>query len=183
MSSPSLPVAAPRPAVRGEAERLALALLAATLAGIYAIGAATTVPTSPALAAVQGAVALAQLAFAAFVAVGSPRPIARRLGAAGQIALVGLWVVSRTIGLGGPRLPVGILDAACVADELLLAACVLYAAGPRRARTGTSMLRCQLAAMLAGMTVFALGAAHHAAVSHGRFFGGRPGAHYFCRPL
>jgi len=181
----AVPATARRPAVRGEAERLALALLAATLGGIYAIGAATAAtatPRSTGLVALQGTVALAQLAYAAVLALGVPSPALRRLGAAAQLALVALWVVSRTAGLGGPRLPVGVLDAVCAADEVLLAACALAALAPRRDRA-TSMLRCQLAAMLAGMTLFALGAAHHAAATHGRFFGGVPGAHYFCRPL
>ena len=64
------------------------------------------------------------------------RPDRRLLvwGAVANLAVVALWVVSRTIGLPiGPDQPeaVGPVDAVCSADELVLALLVL-GAGPRK---------------------------------------------------
>ena len=164
------------------AERLALALLAGTLGGMYLVGAATA--ASPGLAALQVVVALAELAWAAVSLLGDPEPALLRSGAALQIGLVVLWGLSRTAGLDGPPLPVGAIDGICAVDEIVIAACALRASTARRPAGPTSMLRCQLAAMLAGMTLFTLGAAHaHAPGSRGGFFGGAPGGHFLCRPL
>ena len=164
------------------AERLAFALLAATLGGIYLVGAATVATISPGLAAVQAVVGLGELGWAAAILLAKPNRLLLRCGAGAQLVLVVLWGLSRTVGLGGPALRVGALDAICAVDELVIAFGAWHLSA---AATGRGMmLRCQLAAMLAGMTLFTLGAAHaHAAGAHGGFLGGRPGGHFFCRPL
>ena len=171
-ASRALPATAP--------ERLALTLLAATLGAIYLIGALTSWRTSQGLAATELAIGLAQLAWATSLQLSRrPGPLLS-LGALAQLALVALWAYSRTIGLGGAPQPVTALDLICAVDALVIAA---LAAHQARATAGpTAIWRCQIAAMLAGMTLFTLGAAHHAG-PRSSFFGGRPGGHFFCRPL
>ncbi len=182
-SAPPLAAATPsRRAPAVSAERLALALLAATLGGIYLVGAALA--TSPGLVALQAVAGIAELTWAAASLLVAPRRALLLSGAAVQLGLVVLWGWSRTLGLDGPPLPVGAIDGICAVDEIVMAACVLRASTAGRAAPPTSMLRCQLAAMLAGMTLFTLGAAHaHAGGPHGGFFGGAPGGHFLCRPL
>jgi hypothetical protein len=174
-------------------ERLALALLIATLGAIYLIGAATTWRTAPALAAAQAAIGSAQLAWvvALQLSVGTPSGDASashrpqrllQVGALAQLALLALWAASRTVGLGTSPLPVTALDLICAIDALAIAALAIHRARP--AHGPTAIWRCQLAAVLAGMTLFTLGAAHaHASSPSGGFFGGAPGGHFLCRPL
>ncbi len=179
MPAHSLPAASLSSASAAPAGRLALALLATTLGAIYLV-AAVTAPTI-ALAAFQALVGAAELAWAAATILGPPRPALLRTGALAQLALVALWAMSRTIGLDGPALPVGALDTLCAVDATLIGASALRTSTLSRPRG--SMLACQLAAMLAGMTLFTLCVHAHTAASARGFAGGPPGAHYFCRPL
>jgi hypothetical protein len=79
----------------------------------------------------------------------SPRPALLVAGAAVSLAVVGLWLISRTVGLPiGPDLgspePVGLLDVVATADEFLIAglmALQLQSLRGHRPSAGAGVLR------------------------------------------
>jgi hypothetical protein len=84
-------------------------------------------------------VALAQLAWAGATAVRSDRALLV-VGAAGNLAVIGLWVVTRTVGLPFGLLtrpePVGPWDLACAGWELVVAGACIAALEARDATRG-----------------------------------------------
>lgn len=160
----------------------ALGSLVAVLAAVYVGAAATMPPGHDALAAFELSVGLAQLAWGALVWRLRARPAVVWAGLAGQLLLIGLWVLSRTIGLGGQgTLPVGELDVMCLCDELLAA---WLALGLLRPRGGSSLAVVQLAVALAAATAYAWGGGHtHAAGASAAAAFHTGGAHLYCRLL
>jgi hypothetical protein len=159
--------ARPQPSVRLRA-RTEPALLVGALAwaaGIMHAAASAEHAEEWRLAALLFAVlTVAQLGLGAWLWA---RPGRRALvvAAAGSLALVGLWAVSRTVGLpfgpeaGHPE-AVGVLDAMCVADELALAGCAVAALrGSLRPLSHPLVMRLALVASLAG-AMLAGGHAH-----------------------
>jgi len=82
-----------------------------------------------------------QIVWAALAWTGQRRWLA--VGAVGTVALIGLWVFTRTVGVPfGPHAGavegIGVLDAVCVAVEAVTALCALAAL---RARAGLTAAR------------------------------------------
>ena len=123
-SCPAQPLLA-RDAVRSPALVVAVGL-GAFVSASHLQTAASAVGASPAIALVLCAMALAAGAWSVCVARRPTRALLA-LGAAGALALVALWVLTRTAG----GAPVGVLDALTALDELLLAGFALAAARRR----------------------------------------------------
>jgi hypothetical protein len=115
---------------RGDA-RLALVVLAAALAGIYAISAVTVAGRAPATAAVLMAVAALEASWLVWARHLSRAALSVGMGL--DLLLVALWVLSRVRGLPvgghGPQ-PVGVVDALCALDAAALASLSWTLGGP-----------------------------------------------------
>lgn len=136
--APAQPAVPATPPEAGTALPLAVVATAAA-AGIHAAVAPPHLREWVVSGAFFLVVALAQLAWT--VAAQHPSVRVLRVGVALNLGLVGLWVVTRTVGLPvGPLAephPVGAWDVVCVGWELLAAAACLRAlhdTGPDRAR-------------------------------------------------
>jgi hypothetical protein len=169
---------------------LGAATLSAALVAVYA-GAAFTLPAGHGgLALALGGVAGAQLVWVlALLRLGARRAVLTA-GAALELALAAVWLLSRTVGLPGQSaLPVGELDVMCLADELIVASLAFSGLRVRAPRSSLRALGpCQLAVTLAGATLFAWGAghAHGAAVrasASGIQFGSAAHVRYYCHLL
>jgi hypothetical protein len=164
-------------------------VLAATLAAVYLVSAATAPAGHGAVAAVEAAIGGVELAWLALVVVCRTRRWPYVAGTVLQLALTALWIWSRTLGLPGVgRLPVGGFDLLCAADALVIAALSWRCGGGRLipgagARLGFSQLAVMLAAStvcmsMASMMTMSAPASAAAAWSHGH-----AGEHFFCHLL
>jgi hypothetical protein len=108
-------------------------------------------------------------------------------GAALNLLLVGVWVLSRTsglpLGLAGPR-PVGVIDALCAGGSLVLVALALaLRAGSGRWADRIGAGACQIGITIAVASVAALTGGHTHGNPGSSARGGAAPAHYFCRLL
>jgi len=161
-------------------------VLAGALGGIYVAGGVTLLGQLPRLALTLILVGLLQTACAA----GAHRGGRFALGVTVLLnaLLVACWLLSRTAGLslgGGPRQPVGVLDALCAADSILILGLALCARAPGEPRRWWGAL-CQASILLAVLSVSALLGGHthtaRAAALHA-LRGGAPQTHLYCRLL
>jgi hypothetical protein len=136
--------------------RPAMNVLSGALAAVYLFSAVTMPGGHGAVAAGEAGIAALQLAWLALATVRSRSGWVYRAGVVLQLALFGLWIVTRTIGLPGiGRLPVGEFDLLCALDALVIAA-LCWRCAPF-ARPVTQRLRlglCQLAVVLAATTAY-----------------------------
>ena len=100
------------------------------------------------------AVGVFQLAFA-LVVLRRPRPSVALAGAVGNLAVVGMYFYSRSVGVPlGPHARVkelaGAIDVATAAAEIVLVAVLLTLAGPRTRRWTLNLL------VVAGLALWAL---------------------------
>ncbi len=167
--------------------RFALSVLAGALGGVYVVAGATLVGRVSTLGLVLVGIGLAQASCGAAVHRGSRAALG--VVAAGNVALAGVWLLSRTVGFwGGGVQPVGILDALSAVDSVVLVALAVAALlaarrGPSRRVPGTGSMA-QVAVLLAVLTLSALLGGHtHTAQAHVVF--GQPAGllHLYCRLL
>lgn len=169
---------------------LGAATLSAALVAVYAGAALTLPPGHTGLALGLAGVAGAQLAWVlALLRLGGRRAVLAA-GAALQLALAAVWLLSRTVGLSGQGvLPIGELDVMCLADELIVASLAFSGLRVRAPRSSLRALGpCQLAVTLAGATLFAWGGGHvHGAAvrasASGIQFGSAAHVRYYCHLL
>jgi hypothetical protein len=180
-------------ALRASSDRITAAVmkvLCGTLAAVYLYSAVTMPAGHGAVAAGEAAIAALQLAWIALVSLREGRRWVHVTGIALQLALTGVWIVTRTVGLPGiGRLPVGEFDLLCALDALVIAG-LCRRCGPwsrvtsARVRLGV----CQLAVILAACTAYmsmarmmamtASGTGHAGAAPHGQST-----EHFFCHLL
>jgi hypothetical protein len=118
-------------------------------------------------------VACAQLAWAAAV-LAQPTPSRRLLlaGAVGNLAVAAVWVLSRTAGApvgpgaGGPE-SVGLIDAACTAFEVLVAAVILVPLRPSRRVGAVASVAAMAVAGLSFTPIVGVTEGHESHTAHG----------------
>ncbi|HEY1715910.1 MAG TPA: hypothetical protein VGG07_23620 [Solirubrobacteraceae bacterium] len=136
--------------------RPAMNVLSGALAAVYLLSAVTMPAGHGAVAAGEAGIAALQLAWLALATLRSRSGWVYRAGVVMQLALFGLWIVTRTTGLPGiGRLPVGEFDLLCALDALVIAA-LCWRCAPF-ARPVTQRVRlglCQLAVVLAATTAY-----------------------------
>lgn len=168
--------------------RFALVLLGGALAGVYLIAGGQLIggPTLTAILALG--IGLLQVAWTAGVLAGAFGALV--VGAAANLLLVGVWIVSRTSGLAdsGPQ-PIGVLDVFCAVDSVAIALLAggLVLAPARIARARISPLLVHLPILLAAASLSALAGGHtHSGAGGPRAAGSGtvPNApHFYCRLL
>jgi hypothetical protein len=169
--------------------RFSLSALTGALGGVYVAAGITLFGGLFGMAAFLVGVGICQAIWGTAAHRGSRRALV--VGALGNALLVAAWVASRTVGLspgGGGRLPVGILDALCAADSLVivvLATSSLLRARRVRAGSRRPAISSQLAILLGVLTVSALLGGHtHTAQAQGPAWSSGPShLHLYCRLL
>jgi hypothetical protein len=151
--------ASPRLSLRAPSDhitRAVMKVLGGTLAAVYLFSAVTMPAGHGAVVVGEAAIAGLELAWVALVSVRARRAGVYGAGIALQLALIALWIVTRTADLPGiGRLPVGEFDLLCALDALMVAA-LCWRCAPW-ARAATPRLRlgvCQLAVILAACTLY-----------------------------
>lgn len=163
--------------------RLALTFLTAALACIYAISGASMVGRSPGTGVALVMVAGVQ---AGWLALADIRGRLLMAGTLLNLALVAIWVLSRAVGVpglpGGPQ-PVGVLDALCAFDSLVVAS-LASALRDRPSHRSTRLLQplthCGIVLSVASLSAFAGGHTQHADVGSPASAGPHT---YYCRLL
>jgi hypothetical protein len=160
----------------------ALLLLAVALTGTYALSGAGVITRAPGLGATLLVLAAIQSSW--LLGAGSLRTRALMVGAALNLGLIGVWLLSRTAGLplGAPGVqPVGLLDLLCTIDS---AAIVVLALSLAQARGGVIQLPAAVlqgvAAALAVASLSALMVSHHSGSAPARAGAAGTPYHFFC---
>lgn len=147
----------------GTVVTLALASLSAAAGGGHVVAAAQHLGAQALTVAVFASLAVAQLGWAALVAVRGPSRPLLLAGVAGNLAASFAWAASRTVGIplfhGGVPEAAGALDSTVVVVQVLLAATAAVAAG------GGFVLA--VALMATGVALLPLGAVAPPALAHG----------------
>ena len=168
--------------------RFALSGLTGALGGVYVVAGFTLPANLRDLTVALIAIGLVQAAWGTAAYRGSR--IALGVGAVGNLMLATVWVLSRTVGLpfgAGAIQPVGILDALCAADSLVIVvvACgaLMRAGAATRLRFPTAPLS-QFAILMAVLTISAL-LGGHTHTPQAREVPGQAGPHlhFYCRLL